>query len=64
MGNKSADAFGVGLLLVRKSLGLRLLAAKARNNGLLGDQVGRVKEDLHSNIFHLITKYNDSSKVA
>lgn len=49
MGIKSAEAFGVGLLLVRESLGLGLLAVKARNNGTLGDQVGRGKEELYSN---------------
>lgn len=32
-------------------MGLGLLAVKARNNGICGDQVGRGREKLHSNMF-------------
>ena len=51
MRRKRADAFGDGLVVVRKSLGLGLLAVKARNNGICGDRVGRGMEKLHSNMF-------------
>lgn len=51
MGRKRADAFGDSFVVVRKSLGLELLAVKARNNGICGDQAGRGKEKLHSNMF-------------
>ena len=41
MGRKRADAFGDSFVVVRKSLGLELLAVKARNNGICGDQAGK-----------------------
>lgn len=41
VGGEACDARGVGLLPVRESLGLRLLAAKAKSNRVLGERAGK-----------------------
>lgn len=42
---RGADALKIGLLPVRESLGLELLAAEARNSRIFGKRVGRARRN-------------------